>query len=295
MMNPTWFKARFSSHSVSKFLTLACLLTLAPQAFALIGGATATPGDLPSTVRLGFNRNGVQKVCTGSRIGARTVLTAAHCFGELSWQRGWECVDLGAQINVRNTASRNVNLRIEGVHIHPDVESTAASIVSGISTLGFNPRPFYDKLDLAIVEFAQELPAHIPVAAVSYASVNRRTPVWMGGFGQTSLDENSAFPAQMKKAAVNVIENRERKFEFGVADEIFLFHGDSGGPVYDRTNMHVIGVNSMIEPGRRELRSNGNRDYYAIVGYKSLATPMTGMRTWVQRVLSGSPSPDCRP
>jgi hypothetical protein len=294
MMNKTAEISPRLSSSVSKFLTLGLLLTMAPPALALFGGTTAASGELPATLRLGFGRDGVSKVCTGTRIGPRMVLTAAHCFGELTWQRGWECVDLGGQISVRNSATRDVSLRVEGIHIHPDVSGTEPIRVFGQSIPDFDGKPFYDKLDLAIVEFSQDLPATFPTSVISYAAVSPRTQVWMGGFGQTSL-ENPAYPVQMKKAAVAVLNNRARKFEFGVPDEIFLLHGDSGGPVYNRSTMEVVGVNSMIEPGRRELRNNGPRDYYALVGYKSLATPMTGMRSWVQRVLSGSPRPDCRP
>lgn len=277
--------------TLSKLLTLVVALPL--PAWALYGGAPVRRGEHPQVLRMVFMRDGVRKICTGTRVGPRHVLSAAHCFGEVEL-RGWGCLPLGRDIILANSANPVVNrdglpggtaVPVEGVHIHPDVSSIGWQVGN---------EPLRHKLDLAIVEFARDLPGAFPLGRVHYGRVASGTPALMGGWGLLGHGRDARNTPQLQFSLQRVWGGEPKTFHVGV-NEVYTVHGDSGGPVLRASDGAVLGVNARAVPSAWEVVTQGTRDVRVTSGYDSIATSMAGMRSWVDGIVGGNPRVECLP
>jgi hypothetical protein len=278
--------------TLSKLLTL--VVGLPTSAWALHGGAPVRSGEHSQVLRMVFLRDGERKICSGTRVGPRHVLTAAHCFGDIKRLTGWQCLPLGLNIEFANSRQPMVDgrglpsgtpLAVEGVHIHPDVANTGTQ---------FDSQPFERRLDLAIVELARDLPANFPTGSVHYGAVANGTAALMGGWGLLGHGREARNTLQLQLANTRVHGTGAKKFHVGT-DALYLVHGDSGGPVLRASDGAVLGVNSSAKPSAWATIPQGTRDVTVVTGYDSMATPMAGMGSWVSGVVRGNPRPECIP
>lgn len=283
--------------NITKFSqpTLIILLTavffLCAKAHALHKGRVAGPQEFPSTVRLSFTKDDVVNICTGTKIGPRLVLTAAHCFGNFKIQN-WECGEVLKQIKVRNESTRESARLITGIHIHSDITELGMTLDVDVE------KRYRNRKDLALVEFASELPASISTASYSPSLVEAGQNVIIGGYGLEEIN-GSKFSDHLKTSNSRVKDISQKQFSFEVQGGAFLLSGDSGGPVYQRVDgdLKLVGINTRHEPANlTRVQGPGERGFWTVRDYVSFATKINlPIRRWIEQVSQRRPSPECRP
>lgn len=218
----------------------------------LTGGKVAVQGDFAPTMNVNMGYG----ACTGSKVGPKHVLLAAHCIKP-------EVLVAGASITVNDgvspSADRNVSLKVERVAIHP--------LWSQFGDAQNAESP--PDVAVIIVE-ANSAFARIPAAEVDLTPVKVGEEMTITGYGcEKGLHSMYDFTARLKTAAtksvgVGVVKSsnnvvsvqnllpRSYFFTPGKAlsnGNASICPGDSGGPVYRgkdprAAKQKVIGVNA---------------------------------------------------
>lgn len=249
---------------VAVVLVLACggagavVATAAPYRPGIVGGAP-TDGDLPVVAIL--DQDGTP-FCTGTAIGPRTVLTAAHC---VAGTRVADRIFVGADV-----AAPGIEVAVAWVEAHPAYDPATLQADVGLIRLAGD-------VDADTLPFSR--------APLSEAWIGRE--LRFVGFGH----ERSAPPggAGTKRHVTQPI------LELGDADFVYdeaTCHGDSGGPALARDGEEevVVGVVSSGAPGCRHYGRAARVDVHAgwIDERLHAAEPPGGCATSAARSRSGA-------
>ncbi len=251
--NPRWnhCAARRSSRVIAAVFALhvialgGCAFTDGSSSIAqrVIHG-TLEPGA-PSVVMVVQQAAGSTRVrlCTGTVVGARVVVTAKHCVYRDVGTTLWASVPI-TELTVRTGPSFAAAERTIAV---TEVRSTPGPYVDGSGRNG-------DDIAVLIVQEDLTVPA-VPIS---------RTPPTMGnvveliGYGYTipgAADPTDLGTKHRGLATVSVVEPNV----FSTTGATWTCTGDSGGPVLDRATGRLIGVTSIGPAGCRVSTSYATR------------------------------------
>ncbi|MBB5935054.1 PKD domain-containing protein [Streptomyces zagrosensis] len=209
----------------------------------IIGGEPTTVAAFPyiiAALREGGPRP-MGQTCTGSVIGPKTILIAAHCKDS----EGTKSFYYGA--DDLNKPEGGVKLDVVSYTQHPKYES---------------PNGWQTGYDVAVVQTQQTIPvkggqyAKFATSADSELSKPGKTGTAIG-YGRTRDGENQY--AQVKKASLPVVDGRNTCGSFGGFNDAYMVcagyadghdgicQGDSGGPLV--VDGVVIGVASWVKTG----------------------------------------------
>ncbi len=226
----------------------------------LVGGRLAQSGEYGSTVEVAQN-------CTGSKVGPRHFLVAAHCVHDTSANVVQYGYLPGAKVRITNSKVAAYDsykeLTVEETHIFPAWLSACVAPCPLPILTPTHPA------DVAVIVVREETPA-IPAAEVDPAPVHDDDKVVVTGFGcenglykpfgpETREEKVDATRAVSKEAlsqpgsfvaagdvdgiaAAYVVTPGHASADF----EASLCFGDSGGPLYrgDTASLLVVGINA---------------------------------------------------
>lgn len=239
-----------------RFAALACLLTLAPPAAAMVGGAPAVDSsDFRSEVMILSGRG---NLCTGIVLAQDLVLTAAHCIEPGLTYRLYE---LDAE---RKPVFRELAKTV----VHPQFSKKTFDANRATA-------------DVALIKLAAPLPAKFAPAALEpkRARVAVGESFYVIGYGVTAPRDNRS-AAVLRRAdlvATGVPGNLQlRLFDPATKGEtpgLGACTGDSGGPVFEDKpgGPVIVGVVSW------STGPNGTAGCGGMTG----VTPLTLYRDWI--------------
>ncbi|XP_034832134.1 serine protease persephone-like [Maniola hyperantus] len=210
--------------------------TIPPLGLHIIGGESASLGEFPHMVALGYDRSdGYDFQCGGSLLSDSYILTAAHCVDTLD-----RVTPTIARMGVIELGDRQFNsetdVRIVEIITHPD----------------YKRRTKYD--DLALLKLEQPVQFSVYLNAICLYTVDDdpKIPLTITGWGKTSTTRDIKSTILLK-ANVTVVSKSKcgesytnwRKLPQGISDEQICAgdplglhdtcQGDSGGPLQGLT------------------------------------------------------------
>ena len=188
--------------------------------FNIVGGVEVSAGNLvsKSTVKIHMNGN---THCTGTLIGPRHIVTAAHCFNLTK-----DPSSLRIGTDVRGVETRNV--LVEKLTIHPRYTSINRNPV----TKEYVDENFYD---IAIIVLSAELSGMKPVGMGDSGSLVAGSQVLLagyGGFTDEDLQNGIERPLAAVFTKVKSVNDDFQDIQLSTAENIGPCSGDSGGPLF---------------------------------------------------------------
>lgn len=200
-------------------------------------------------------------ICTGTLIGSKYVLTAAHC---VEAQGGGFIGDRSATFEVGGRIYRS-----ERIHVHPD----------------YNPNNFDAGNDIAIIELRQDVVGVEPME-IMRTRPNVGTIMTLVGFGQGGTSRDGYDPNDNGKQAGDTelerVTNTHLWWNFDSHNEANTAPGDSGGPAIITLGgvRYIAGVTS-----------GGTGDAHSL-GDQSFDTRVDVHASWIDEIVGDGGNQD---
>lgn len=230
--------------AIRSFLSLA-VLAAAPLDFAhsqnppvsgyILDGTRVSESQYPYVARLTYDG---EMLCTGTLIGSRYVLTAAHCFFDSRNRRAVGDTEVVARMNGQEYTSTKVS-------IHPTYRARSSACVEG-------------EIDAAIIELSSDVGgvSSIPLYEGVTPVGTRVTLVGYGTEGSGETGENGSIPpVGLVNKGTTIVQgygdspptkNNASTYYFWKFDpgEANTGSGDSGGPAFLTTGgqLYISGI-----------------------------------------------------
>jgi secreted trypsin-like serine protease len=256
---------------------------------SLIGGSESEQNNGVFHIAIQEKGSTDIEVCTASKVGPRSFLTAAHCFD------GHKTYSLLLSTESKNPDFDFEIVEIEKLNIHPSYKSEDDSN--------------FAQSDVAIVTISSSVIfSELETLDVSFEEVSSNSKVQIWGFGcQESLHKLETY-YPVKKFSETIVEDKSSLIKIDgligetireMADDIYAFNfstpgktkskmesslcfGDSGGPVL--LNNKIIGVNA--ETFMADLDENG--ETLSGISYLNQHTRISKLKNWFSEVLKSN-------
>ncbi|HXH30884.1 MAG TPA: trypsin-like serine protease [Bacteriovoracaceae bacterium] len=248
---------------MNSLLVFLILVSLSfPAAAVIIGGKVAGPGEGDGVVQIATvdDKGSILNYCSATKVGARVLLTAAHCFSSTNTKI------LGISTKIINDKFEYEGVEVEKVISHP-------------SSKLYN----YKKIDVALVLLKQSsVLDEITTRVINFDFVAAQTEVQFWGFGCQATTNNTANYIPVKKHSTGHTQDQAQlKRNFGILTDIVrrdvgliqknfmltpgqgldvqgasVCWGDSGGPVFKGPDLVGINVTYLV----KDMKANGQSE-----------------------------------
>ena len=229
---------KFASILISSALLSAALVSCGPRSSqnsdVKIVGGNLVSGRSPIaavTVALVYSAVGHEYFCTGTLIGVRTVLTAAHCV------EGIEASDIGISFGLQANTAAFIGAASAVKHESFDNAMMDAQSPNGPSN------------DIAIVTLEADAPSGFrPTTPLTIAdSLELGEDLVLAGYGLTTTQQNATEGTlRQVTTEITLLGDTRKELEFGNHAGRSACNGDSGGPAFVRRDgqLKLVGVTS---------------------------------------------------
>lgn len=198
----------------------------------IVGGQIPMPYELAQKYTVAIRNYEDNSLCTGTIVGKRLVVTAAHCL------RSAESTTVIFGQDIRDPSDR---IRATKISILAGYEQRQSDVNSRVKDLG----------DVAVIVLNRDIPKTHRVAKIVDKDKMLRDGdrLMLAGYGATSGRDKSA-TGRLLKTNVNVLISRwgQGEFVLNQAEGSGACFGDSGGPAfyYENAEYHLIGIASRV-------------------------------------------------
>lgn len=236
--------------------------------FNIVGGQPASPGDLTTLSTVQVYPAG----CTGTLIGPRHVVTAAHCVK-----------------NLKNAPHIQAAVRFGINKENPDLSIEIAKLI---------PHPYYGRsadsnaqlYDVALILLAADVPLPfkpVPVGVPSELSLGR--DIVLAGYGRYSENDTQSRPLTWVKTQIEELIDPWAEIQLTTGTKKAGCYGDSGGPTYvvhPKTScLRVVGVthgpprkgDGTCDTGGETVMNLTHYRGWIDCSYTSLGKPLRGL------------------
>lgn len=223
-------------------LLILILGVFSVDSFAIIGGERAS-GAYPQIINLRVYKDAkMVSLCTGTVVGRKTVLTAAHCL-------------VNSRLDVYETDARRVEIDL-GHGREPIFAYAIPSVFRGQKKeldFAFSKRDRYSaetlrnfllstsKSDLALIYTKEVIPLSLAPLTLGASKSEINSPVEIAGFGE--IQENGAifYPHELYLGRNEVFSHPPGSLILRSSRGAITSTGDSGGPLLNE-KQQIIGV-----------------------------------------------------